>query len=229
MKFRATHPYPIEPDFDISVNLTVTATPPASKSKSKTQHTNNSKSDDSSPKKQIQNNSNLNVKPIEIQTKSSTIHILQPHVHLRHDTILSNEEVECKNKNKHRNIEIQKQLSVRSTYDKLFEGAGPLIRTLTVHGDNELNDITFESEYGSDVPLEEIDLDTALIDAIDGISPNSILSEEIVSTEKTYYNAIKTLLNELIIAMFENKYIEQSYYNKIVSTIPKMIEFHKII
>eukprot|EP01084_Bolivina_argentea_P261071 441062_1 len=120
MQFRATHPYPIEPDVDIDVSLsTVTQTPPISKSISKSKSKSKTHSDNSSPKKHIHKNDKNDIKPI---------HILQPHLHLRHDTILSNEEVECKNKiNK-----IQKQITNRSNIDKLFEGASPLIRTLTV-------------------------------------------------------------------------------------------------
>eukprot|EP01084_Bolivina_argentea_P220804 374130_1 len=63
------------------------------------------------------------------------------------------------------------------------------------------------------------------------ISVNShvrMVHQSIISTEQQYCSNLKTLLHDIIIPIFENKYIDKhKYYNQITSTIPIMIEFHK--
>eukprot|EP01084_Bolivina_argentea_P171552 297214_1 len=52
------------------------------------------------------------------------------------------------------------------------------------------------------------------------------IEKEIIMTEKSYNDGLNILLNDLILPIFEHKYIDRKYYNKIISTIPNLIEFH---
>eukprot|EP01084_Bolivina_argentea_P080320 145521_1 len=53
------------------------------------------------------------------------------------------------------------------------------------------------------------------------------IEQEIVATEDTYFTGIDTLLNEFILPIFNNGYVDKKYYNQITSSIPKLVSFHK--
>ena len=53
------------------------------------------------------------------------------------------------------------------------------------------------------------------------------IEQEIVATEATYYDGLDTLLNEMILPLFKNKYIDKKYYKQITSSIPKLVAFHE--
>ncbi len=52
------------------------------------------------------------------------------------------------------------------------------------------------------------------------------IENEIVKTEKNYCNGLHILLNELILPIFENKYVDIKYKSTLVSSIPSLIKFH---
>eukprot|EP01083_Nonionella_stella_P006239 18153_1 len=53
------------------------------------------------------------------------------------------------------------------------------------------------------------------------------IEQEIVTTEETYYNRLNTLLNELILPMFDEGYVDKKYYEQITSSLPQILEFHR--
>jgi len=52
------------------------------------------------------------------------------------------------------------------------------------------------------------------------------IEKEIVETEETYYRGLNTLLNELIIPLFDNGFINQKYFQQCTSNLPALLEFH---
>ena len=53
------------------------------------------------------------------------------------------------------------------------------------------------------------------------------IEQEIVSTEREYYEGLNILYNEWILPIFDNKYLDKNkYFSKIISSIPSMISFH---
>eukprot|EP01084_Bolivina_argentea_P096930 174237_1 len=55
------------------------------------------------------------------------------------------------------------------------------------------------------------------------------IEREIIETEETYFYGISTLLNEILIPVFENKILDEKiYFKKITSSIPNLVAFHQL-
>eukprot|EP01084_Bolivina_argentea_P075300 136508_1 len=52
------------------------------------------------------------------------------------------------------------------------------------------------------------------------------IEHEIVTTERNYCAGLNILLNELILPIFENKYVNTKYKSTMVSSIPSLLQFH---
>ena len=90
-----------------------------------------------------------------------------------------------------------------------------------------LNDL-FDEDLLDDSKEYEEDEEEMKMDILHKqMTKRKFIEEEIIATEETYYMLLKKLLNELIIPMFTNKYIEIQHYDQMVSTIPRIVKFHK--
>merc|ERR1712176_16170 len=58
-------------------------------------------------------------------------------------------------------------------------------------------------------------------------SKRSFIEAEIIATEETYCMLLRKLLNDIILPMFDEKLIDIARYEQMVSTLPKIVAFHK--
>merc|ERR1712154_266857 len=52
------------------------------------------------------------------------------------------------------------------------------------------------------------------------------IEKEIIETEETYYRGLNTLLNELIIPLFDHNLIDDKYFKQCTSNLPQLLSFH---
>jgi len=55
------------------------------------------------------------------------------------------------------------------------------------------------------------------------------IEAEMVSTERTFCRGLDALINELLLPMFDRKLIDHRYYRQCMSSLPKMLEFHRAL
>lgn len=132
-----------------------------------------------------------------------------------------------------------------------------IIRTVSVHGPNTTVGSTFDLSPSPDyicdaTPSRNSDKETkgdplksALLDVREerpsrhhiveyhGNSTHQMeqrrhrVEEEMISTEDTFCRGLDTLLNELLLPMFDRKLIDRKYYRHCVSSVPQMLRFHR--
>ena len=121
-----------------------------------------------------------------------------------------------------------------------------VIRTVSVHGPNDgLNtELSPSPEYVADATPSGNSLKDSLLGVdrsrhcvVEWNESSSAkaeqrrqhIEEEIVSTERTFCRGLDTLLNELLLPMFDRKLIDRQYYRHCVSSVPQMLRFHRTL
>ena len=124
-----------------------------------------------------------------------------------------------------------------------------VIRTVSVHGPNDgLNTATFELSPSPEYVADATPSRNSLKDSLLGVDQSrhcvvewnesssakaeqrrQHIEEEMVSTERTFCRGLDTLLNELLLPMFDRKLIDRQYYRHCVSSVPQMLRFHRTL
>ena len=202
MKLRATHPFPFQPELiEESHSSLSSITTSSARSKPTTR-----------------------VRIIEPKQKSHRHHNEPPPPTPISSTFTSSKTQ--KQKRRHNN-------SSNKIPQELFRHS--MVRKLTIYGSNsiEMDDELISYDKMKSLPY------TLSTDRKQQITKKPMqkrknsqrkhIENEIICTERSYLNNLLILLNELIAPMFVDGMIDRRYYSKIVSSIPLMIQFHKML